>query len=514
MSDINIKLKVATVLGLPDVADWMILDIDKEAGLALAHYDETVANMAKYGSIRGHVVDYNKGALVCSSFGYTPTCTLDKIVPQFTGNLELTDEHTERHTFLGGNYFFRIGFEGVIIRVFKFGGKVYRSSHKRLNPSESRWGTSDTFIEIYDRLQGPDPESLFNPKAKYSPWVHSFLLVDPKLLVGTKQDVGTGYIVHINSERMWDKENCPYPIEEVDDEMAVINSTPYMPECGQITKPFIFKPTDMNVSEANDHLALGFWAPINVPDPRLSHGEFLVLYQKDAKSGVRPYFKIMSSAYRWRTLLRDDNQNVKHQFFLLLNDSYLETKTNSKQRGIGKAAFREKYVIFKLYTPTGIIQHIKEYGMLMTLDVPEKGVNIDSLYNTPDLRLQQIWMNYLLSVPFTDQADVAQFYYSLLQDRLNIIKWIQDLSANSELEGNPDIPDRVKGIVGSARNMAIKKVGEVKSDLKSRITFNSMVRDIIRNLLFKESGQSLYNLNKKMKMFEAKSSKEEVTPQY
>lgn len=512
MSDINVKLKVAAVLGLPDVTDWAIIDADKETGLALAHYDETKANMSKYGHIRGVVVDYNKGVVVCSSFGYTPTCTLDKIVPQFTGNLELTDEHANQHTFLKDNYFFRIGFEGVIIRVFKFDGKTYRSSHKRLDPSGSRWGTSDTFIEIYDRLQGPDPNTLFNPKAKYSPWVHSFLLVDKKLLVGTKQDVGTGYIVHINSERMWSKENCPYPVEEVDDEMAVINSTPYMPECGKIDKPFIFKPTDMNIAEANEHLALGFWGPIDIPDPRLSTGEFLVLYQKDEKSGVRPYFKVMSPAYRWRTLLRDDNQNIKHQFYFLLNDSYLETKTKSRQRGIGKAAFKEKYIIFNLYAPNGIVQHIEQHGMLMKLDVPGKGVNIDNLYNTPDLRFQQIWMNYLLSVPFTDQAEVATFYFSLLQDRLSVISWIQAMSTDGELENNDDIPDRVKSIVASARNMAIDKIGVVKDDAKSRVTFVGTVKEIIRNLLFKESGQSLYNLVKKKKLLETKKeSKEEVT---
>src|SRR3990167_7580049 len=133
----------------------------------LTHYDNMLVMKA-----RGVVIDFETKAIVCPSFGYTPVVCDD--------NLELgeLDECEFKHYH-----------EGAVIRVFLFNGVVYYATHRRLNFSVSRWGSSKSFLDLYQSLNGPQKSDLFPKGALYYPHCHFFLLSHHDIFVGEQDDV-------------------------------------------------------------------------------------------------------------------------------------------------------------------------------------------------------------------------------------------------------------------------------------------------------------------------------------
>ena len=128
----------------------------------------------------------------------------------------LTDEFEVEHVVNPKNTIFKLGFEATVMRVYKHDGKVYHSTHRRLDASRSRWGASITFGDMYVQLGGPSNDVLFDEKKAYSPFCHIFLMVHPDILIATKANVGTGYLVYLGPKKMWNIDSSPYPLEQVD----------------------------------------------------------------------------------------------------------------------------------------------------------------------------------------------------------------------------------------------------------------------------------------------------------
>ncbi len=212
MSNDDIRKIISNVLDIENSAAWQIVSSDPEHNLYMVHH-KPEANLADYGQIRGIVIDTEAKAIICRSYGYTPTVMIDRITVQpGDGNIHLIDELSFEHAMNPARIHFKIGFEGTMINVFKHDGKVYRSTRKRLDASRSRWGNSDTFMDMYWSLGGPGNDDLFDPDSKYSPYCHTFIIVHPDVLVVSKDNIGDGYLVYLGPKQMWsvDYNICPY----------------------------------------------------------------------------------------------------------------------------------------------------------------------------------------------------------------------------------------------------------------------------------------------------------------
>jgi hypothetical protein len=215
-----VRAEIASILKIDvDRSQWEVTDSIPEKGLYMVHYTDG-ADMTKYGHVRGTVIDVERKYVVAKSFGFSPIATISSLAASAGGDLVVKDDTGNCHDFKAGNYSLRRGFEGVILRIFKHDGVVYTATHRRLNIEKSRWGNSTPFIQMYKDLKGPEPDSLFDKSKAFSPYCWVFIITHPELLVGTKQNVGPGYVVLLGVETMFDATTKPEAVKADDYQTA------------------------------------------------------------------------------------------------------------------------------------------------------------------------------------------------------------------------------------------------------------------------------------------------------
>lgn len=284
--------KLAAHLELPPSRMWNVIDEDEH--LELFHYNPEIVPAGEIGAIRGLVYDPRGDAIIARSYSYTPSVVLPSIKLSDDGCLRLDDpENGKKYELEGGKFYFKQGFEGTVMRVFKHHGKVYHSSHRRLDTSRSRWGSSPPFLSVYYELGGPKDEELFDPEKEYSPFCYLFLMVHPTLLMSSRENVGKGYLVFLGALRLW---NDKY--ESVDNEPKTFPTLKGLPD--DLSEPFILEPPEISLELANKHL---------------EKGEFVIVYSREHREGEMPsLIRVSSPAYEDRVRARNNDPNTYHRF--------------------------------------------------------------------------------------------------------------------------------------------------------------------------------------------------------
>lgn len=496
----EVKAKLASILGV-DVSDgWIIYDAYPDQGLYKVHYTDT-ADLLKYGDLRGVTVDINKGVVVARSYGYTPDIQADLIVPDPLGNLVLTDNIGVVHTLPINKVSFKVGLEGILIYIFKHNGNIYYSTNLKIMFDKSRLGESETYAKIYEQLGGPAGESLFGT-GLYSPYVHFFIISHPSLIYVTKDNIQKGFISYLGPKQMWDTtpELCPYPLDQVDTQLWVpsnvtnnLNEAKTSVSTGN-TKLYI--SANLTQDEVNRHLRFGFYAPFDdtAIDPRVRTGEFIVIYLYDKQGRISKVYRVESTAYSWRSQIKDKDVNLLYRFYVLSYDSVqLDT---TKPEGLMK--FKSKYPILAPYD----LESIKNLLNTRPIIVWPPGVVSDSTVITADDRLRNIWQCFILAVPLHKQKDVAGYYEKFLNSRAELITWLQDVNETDDIE-DVKYEGRIHDIIELARKSA-------RSDINrgSAHTFGDIVDYKIKGLIMREYGNSLYRLVKQMNVITAEKETE------
>lgn len=459
--------RVAEILGLPGPSGWSILDTHED--LVLVHYNEDadLVNRPYLRDLRGIVLDLTAGCVVAKSFGYTPNAVADTLNPE-NGSFKLKDQDGLEHTFPVEETIIKRVFEGVVFRVILYKGKVLRITHRKITPLRSRWGASPYFITMYTEAGGPTDEQLFDMTKPYSSSCYVFLVVHPSLLVGTRQKVNHPYIVHLVTHQM----TLPYLPEEIGEGLSAFPTNSKIN--GWVDEPFIHTPQSLSIDDANGYLQFGYYKPFTVSDRRLQTGEALIVYRM-VDGSVVDIVKVHSTSFEWRVNMRGNNPNITHQFYRLLDTVYNDIYTDENWR-----ALTQKYIILPKHTEEFIRNIFTNHKGIVTL--PTKTIS-RKIYTTKDSRIYLLWMNYVLSLPQNFQEIGLDIISNFNKDRKDVINWINQLHLqNSDLESNPDIPRRIKQIIGPARQSQ----------------FN--VKSSIVNFIYKEQGESLYKLVKAMKL--------------
>jgi hypothetical protein len=517
-TSVNIKNLIGNILGLDEVThdSWDILSSLPDVGLYLVHYKPD-ADLSRFGNLRGTVVDINARCIVCQSFGYTPTAVADQIVPDENGIVTIRDTSGLEHVMNVKNTGFKCGFEGTIIRIFLHDGKVYRATHRRINPINSRWGDSITFNAMYDQLNGPADQVMFDLTAgRYSPYVHIFLMVHPDILACSKQEIGTGYMVYLGVKQTYstEPEESPYRQEgnaddvtddlrpfsgPIDPAIRLPNVVTVIPTT--IDKPFLLDLFDLTIDQANDQLHFGFYEPFDITDsvgeqdfdPRLGCGEFVMAYRYDEIGHLIGLLRITSPAYQWRSDVHDHNPNLLHRLYQLLNASYIRADTPS-----GLQDFKAKFPIIFPFQPDSVAEKIRANPITIWRQPPVDSSAISS----KDERLYNVWVCLMMAVPLHRQKDVALLYGQIISDRGNLIEWLRSLySSERYLANEPKFMTRAIDMVSLAMKFAQQKTnsGQNRDKYGKLLSIDMMVADNLRNLVSKEKGDSLYRLVKAMK---------------
>jgi len=494
----NIREIVAEVLNLKVDKNWEIVSEDSDSSLYMVHYTND-ADLDYFGNLRGVVVDIQNKNIVSHSYPNTPKCIRSSLSLDENGILNLKDDLGREYNLNVNNLIFKIGFEGTLMHVFKHNGKVYHCTRKRLDVTRSRWGNSIPFGQMYEELNGPSDETLFSSEKKYSPYCHTFIMVHPDVLVATKDSAGKGYLVYLGPKQMYatDPENCPYPVEDLDEDLHVPNTT---------TDPYdldnlVYAPENLSLEEANKQLLFGFYDAFEgyeYLDPRLLPGEFIIIEHIDER-GNNLMLRVESPSYAWRSSMRNNNPNLNHRFYELIDSSYLKNSPDDKIR------YESLFPILTSYGLDSLKKTIETNPIVVwpqhtdqEMDFPKS--KVDKLYN--------IWMTFLVSVPLHRQQDVLKYYEQLQNKRTELIAWLWDLSRT---RSDPTkYSKRTADILIKTRKFAQDRVKKRQNiDLRTgKIkNINTLTKENIRNFIYKELGPSLYRLIKEMERCKKEAQK-------
>ncbi len=383
-------------------------------------------------------------------------------------------------------------------------------------------------MEMYWSLGGPKDDVLFDPESKYSPYCHIFIIVHPDVLIVSKDNVGEGFLVYLGPKKMWstDYKESPYKQTEkdgslfpgitqeefnldprpdagwIDSEVHLPPTVSNMSENVTHTPGQIFYPENLSIEESNKHLVFGFYNPFegyqNI-DRRMLPGEFVIIDVLNEAGEIVKMLRIESTAYSWRSSMRDNNPNLLHRFFQLVTGSYLRYDTPD-----GRERYESLYPVFTPYNEKSIKKQIeKEPYVVWPQDV---NMNDPEYLMTKESRMKNIWLAFINTVPLHKQKDVSEYLDYLYTKRGELITWLRQIENSREYIDPAEFSRRMIDLILVARRFARETVKNGQDRVKGRRkTLKDITKSNIRNLVMKEEGSSLYKLVREMDRYKEES---------
>jgi hypothetical protein len=324
----NVKERIAEIVGIENSSAWEIFDSDEENSLYLIHYVPN-ADLAKWGFIRGIVISLDKQMVVCRTFGHTPTVTMKSIAPDDNNRLNLqTLNEPYQYTIDLNDKANRIsifrGIEPVVVRAFLWNDQFYLSSFKKLNVSNSKLINNDdnpTFLEMYQQMNGPSRDQLFESSTKFSPYVHIMGINHPSTLIASRFPIGKGGIAYLETVKVWNETEVD--LKSVDTEVHKPKIHHNFFNDGQL-----FRLSELSFDEANSHLQSGVYDAdqMEFEYPFMGLGEFVVVYHY-VSGLLTNVIRVESPAYSWRHTISAGNTNLNHRLYDLMDNSRMATNT-------------------------------------------------------------------------------------------------------------------------------------------------------------------------------------------
>ncbi len=181
--------------------------------LVLVHYkDDAVENVtydAPIRNLRGTIIDIETEQIVCSSVGYISKAESFKSQTAYKWDGPLTD-YSPSHWFAKVEFKIREGmeirqsdlhftpiYEGALIRVWRYRGVLMYSSHRAIDCTESKWGPSGKFKELFQKYA----EGLNLDEMIVDGRVSSFILMNADLLLASKMDFAgrNGFLIYVGT---------------------------------------------------------------------------------------------------------------------------------------------------------------------------------------------------------------------------------------------------------------------------------------------------------------------------
>jgi hypothetical protein len=396
-----VKSFVANVLGLAPSLNvhWEITDVwPKGDGvapqLALAHYKDSYDPLNRMHEplrrVRGIVVDLNTGAIVANSYGHTqalpcyepiresyspsePHGVLEIATEEvmYINSVESAPEEVPKikpgvRKFDKATTKLFLGYEGAMIRVFKWNGQIFFSTHRRIDASRSNWGGRRSFLELYRELNGPDLNSFFGPEP-YSPYCYMLLIAHDEIRLATS--TRDNRIIFIGVKKVWDESVYAAPGKPYEwsgpfqVKLPTILKDLAGPFSNNHNRPMIIQPT-INVDiankflfpqeqakdipttgaggayEAKDHeIIIDYNEDGNavneiyykrmvrpIADERLAGGDFLIMYTQ-TNDGKTVVYRVESPSFEYRVSITANDPNLYHRFVVeMVNFTKAEPK--------------------------------------------------------------------------------------------------------------------------------------------------------------------------------------------
>lgn len=493
----EIRAQVADIEKISPTDNFKIEDAKEDEGLYLTHYDKN-ANIIKNGQNRGLIVDIKHRLVVCASYAQTPIVVADKIEYPESGILQYADKNGVIHQFDKDKTIFKLGVEGFVVRVILHNGKVYLSTHRKIEVRHTiaRWGTSTPFWIMMDELGfyemlGIDKDmnhhnSVLFPTGKlYSPYVHLFMISHPKMIYVSKQNVGKGYISYLGALKLWEPKQTTIPLDQIETEVYSPSNVTH--DMAKVKNGgYFFVPNILTIDQVNEHLSKGFYPNEKSPtDPRLGLGEYVVAYTEDKNSWPAKIVSIQSTAYSWRASIRGEHPNLFYHFFNLGDAAKIDTTQTDNL-----IEFKRKFPIVNQYDPQEIIKFLSEGRAY--IHWPQDKVSDTSILSSND-RFYNIWICYLLAVPLNQQYEISLMYHKYFKIRQELIDYLYKIY----LEGTYDQLE-YNGFAYII-NLAFANVNRIyDNEILIETKYNEMMKNALVNIIYNTEGSFVYKLIKNM----------------
>ena len=451
---------IAQVCGIDAQGKWSIENVVGD--LNLIHYSPS-ATLCKELRHRGTIVDLKEKVIVARSPGFTPIIVADDLQ---SGLKTYKDTSGNEHSLNVDNLQFRLGREGVVIKVFKHNGKVYLSSHKKIDVSSSRLGQSSTFEQMYKALGGPT-DDLFDKDKLYSPFCHTFIVSHRDLLIGSRVNMINveGYLYYLGCEKLWEKTSW-----------VSVETEPKQPKD-------ILESDWVPLGIVNHHLKYGFHpseSSYDVIDPRLLSGEFVVGY--DATNDQ--WYRFESTSYNWRLTIREKDVNPRHGFYKHLTLAMKAKKGGAKSNELQQ--YNTLFPSIPFVDPSSIETSVRSKGYIVSWPRLKDAANKHFVFNT--------WACYLLACPLHIQCEAAKYYNDYYETcRLCSSKILSIWKGTTKY-------DKSKAVT-NLDNIAVSRIDDIikqsqkRADPLTSLVTPEIVKQNCENLIKKERGGSLYAIN-------------------
>jgi hypothetical protein len=345
--------------------------------------------------------DPNEFEIVFPSLGYAIERNGDEVRIDEEGFTMVDNRKRVEERVKCGNVKFMLCHGGMVVRLAIYKGQLLSMTHTNMNSSKTRWGNA-SLTELSQKLGLPNHASVFGDvnQDDITTCAH-FMLVHPRCVTVTRQNLnGFGYIVCLGAARSsvttTDRWVAPMTTPTTDDfpgklehDLGVIN------------------PVCIPTENVNEMLKYGFYDSKKVVDERLLTGESVMALVDGAYM-----IKITPPSVLWRESMRGGDPSIRNRFFTLLSDVYdpdtfrknyffLDANVHQIKTVVTEG---DSFVWATEYTPT------IEYLERLRTDTGE--------------RARIIFINYILSLPVTEQLDALSLFDEYINGIDKLVKFI------------------------------------------------------------------------------------------
>jgi len=518
-------------------------------------------------NLRGLVIDLEEKWVCCRSFGFSSMSTLNEINAT---QIKLEDQYNNTSVENTNNITFQSFYGGPVVRVWKYKGKVYYSTHHKISMEKTRWGSSkffsDYFVELFDSSFNTSSleeisNVLFSDEKETSNFCHIFIISAPDLILGTRMNVGDGFLVYLKplvsnffiSDDAFKHYKYNKQIENIDKNSFVKNISSNYPlenvdkvPIPQLTKvKKILTPSNFNFQIANEILTCGYSGKskddLEDIDMRLLPGEAILAILPSGK-----YVKISPTCLTWRNYILENNPNIYNQYCnnldLMTESDKMSFKRNKKNilNFVEDKDYSYDEIFPDLGTPTA--EQLIDFSQKMEEDneiLPEIFSTITSAKKKTiltsaekreekreckDLKIRNISYCMLFAVPHNSIIKAGEFYEKFLSDLelLKVffernLKYLGEKIENGILKEDPRFFDKNKNKINLSGKYITRIINaaadfvdvrrEKRTDMrydpkirkKVKMSDKELILDNINNLLKNEKGGNLYSLFKSTK---------------
>jgi len=503
IDDSEIRRQIAEILNIEENGEWNISSYDPKNELYCIHADKM--DIEKYKDLRGVIISLRHKKVIAKSHGFSPLVISNRLETDEEGTLTLKDTKGIEYIIPKKNYSLKYCLEGTVIRVMRFSGTTYYMTHRQLDFTRSRWIVTRTFKELYEELNGPSEDELFDLNKDYSPYCYYFLIHHPEVLNVCRDDVFKGNLVYIGKSTYWNKEDLNLQEDEISDyEWA--NSGVNNIITAKTTGAIYDSQGSIPIETANNYLNYGFVKPFNTSeiDVRVRTGESVIVRQTDDEGNFIRLIKVQSEAYYWRAMIKGDNPNLLNQFFKLASNALKETYGFSMRKGervdnsVNYLKFRKMFPKLDKWSIEDVAGFVNNKALRVW---PKDNESKEDYIWTMKDRLYNIWAAFLMVVPVHRQREVATFYHKFLDETKKNADWIIGIeTVGFENYYQKDkLHKAVMRIINTARTDAKNTVikGNMPANFKgfgAMKSYQEILVKRIRKLVSNERGMTGYGM--------------------